>query len=144
MVCKLVTTFYCHASGVSMMDLQDIHNLSLKIGDQLSDVFQKIPGSSILLRYIKSSYQNDPVRSVIEAFLVLFAARYLLAPTYSTQKKSFIKLTDEVFSFIAYNWLRGRCLFIYRKLTNLSKTGLLSLLSLLKQLLKRLRTKNDQ
>ncbi|MCJ1235604.1 serine palmitoyltransferase component [Varicellaria rhodocarpa] len=86
------------------MDLQDIHNLSLRIGDQLSDIFQRIPGSSILLRYIKSSYQNDPVRSVIEAFLVLFAARYLLAPTYSTQKKSFIKLTDEEVDELVEDW----------------------------------------
>ena len=78
------------------MDLQDIQGLSLKVGDQLSDVFQKVPGSSIILRYIKSSYQDDPVRSVIELFLCLFAVRYLLAPAYSTQKKSYVKLTEEV------------------------------------------------
>ena len=77
------------------MDVQDLQGYFLKFLDELSDVFQKLPGSSILLRYIKSSYQNDPVRSGIELFLLLFALRYLLAPAYSTQKKSYVKLTEE-------------------------------------------------
>ena len=63
--------------------------------DQVSDQFQKIPGSAILLRYIRSSYQNDPVRSAVELFLVLFAIRYLLAPKYST-KPNLVALTEEV------------------------------------------------
>ena len=78
------------------MDANDLHGWLLKFLDELSDVFQKLPGSSIFLRYIKSSYQNDPVRSGIELFLCLFAVRYLLAPAYSTQKKSYVRLTDEV------------------------------------------------
>lgn len=49
---------------------------------------QRIPGSAIVLRYIQSSYQNDPVRSAIELFLFLFAVRYLLAPSYSVVQKS--------------------------------------------------------
>ena len=60
------------------------------------DQFQKIPGSSIIIRYIRSSYQNDPVRSAVELFLFLFAVYYLLSPTYSTKKKTQIPLTDEV------------------------------------------------
>lgn len=78
------------------MDFQDFQVLSFRIGDRLSEVFQRVPGSSIALRYIKSSYQDDPVRSVIELFLCIFAVRYLLAPAYSTQKKSYVKLTEEV------------------------------------------------
>lgn len=60
------------------------------------DQFQKIPGSSILIRYIRSSYQDDPVRSAVELFLFLFAVYYLLAPTYSTKKQAHVPLTDEV------------------------------------------------
>ena len=78
------------------MDLYEIQKLSGRIGDQITETFLSLPGSSILLRYIKSSYQNDPVRSVIELFLLLFAIRYLFAPAYSTQKTNFAKLTDEV------------------------------------------------
>ena len=62
----------------------------------LSALSHSLPGSSILLRYIKSSYQNDPIRSAIELFLFLFAVRYLLAPKYSTQKKGYADLSDEV------------------------------------------------
>ena len=60
-----------------------------------SEQFHKIPGSAIFLRYVKSSYQNDPVRSAVELFLVLFAIRYLLAPKYST-KPNYVKLSEEV------------------------------------------------
>ena len=69
--------------------LQDILN-------NLSVQSQRIPGSSIVLRYIKSSYQDDPVRSAIELFLFLFAVRYLLAPKYSVQKnKEYVELTED-------------------------------------------------
>lgn len=62
---------------------------------EVSIHFHKVPGSAIFLRYVKSSYQNDPVRSAVELFLVLFAIRYLAAPAYSTQKKSFVTLSEE-------------------------------------------------
>lgn len=59
-------------------------------------LFQKVPGSAVLIRYVRSSYQNDPVRSAIELVLVIFFIRYLMAPAYSTSKQNFIKLTDDV------------------------------------------------
>jgi serine palmitoyltransferase len=55
-----------------------------------------VPGSAMLIRYIQSSYQDDPVRSAIELILVIFFIRYLLAPSYSTHKSNFVKLTEEV------------------------------------------------
>lgn len=61
-----------------------------------STMFQKIPGSAVLIRYIKSSYQNDPVRSAIELVLVLFFIRYLLSPSYSTHKQNYVKLREDV------------------------------------------------
>lgn len=77
------------------MDLQDAQaNLSTFL-ERLSEQFQKVPGSAILIRYIKSSYQHDPVRSALELFLVLFAVRYLLAPKYST-KPNYVTLSEEV------------------------------------------------
>lgn len=78
------------------MDLQDAQSWLVDVLNEVSVQFQKVPGSAILLRYIKSSYQNDPVRSAVELFLFLFAVRYLLAPKYSTQKKSYVTLSDEV------------------------------------------------
>ena len=78
------------------MELHDAQAWLEQVLTQLSLQFQKVPGSAILLRYIKSSYQNDPVRSAVELFLFLFAVRYLLAPSYSTQKKSYVTLSEEV------------------------------------------------
>jgi hypothetical protein len=77
------------------MDLQDAQSWLVDVLNEVSVQFQKVPGSAILLRYIKSSYQNDPVRSAVELFLFLFAVRYLLAPKYSTQKKSYVTLSEE-------------------------------------------------
>lgn len=78
------------------MEMHDAQDVVLRYMNDFSVQFQKVPGSAILLRYIKSSYQNDPVRSAVELFLFLFAVRYLLSPTYSTQKTNFVKLSEEV------------------------------------------------
>jgi hypothetical protein len=64
--------------------------------DAASNTFQRVPGSSVLIRYVRSSYQNDPVRSAIELILVIFFIRYLLSPSYSTSKQNFIKLSEDV------------------------------------------------
>lgn len=78
------------------MDLQDAQSWLVEVLNEVSVQFQRVPGSAIFLRYVKSSYQDDPVRSAVELFLFLFAVRYLLAPTYSTQKKSYVALSEEV------------------------------------------------
>lgn len=89
--------FPAHVSSQwhTIMDLEDVQNWLNDILDEISVQFQKVPGSAIFLRYVKSSYQNDPVRSAVELFLVLFAIRYLLSPKYSTQKKSYVTLSEE-------------------------------------------------
>lgn len=78
------------------MDLQDAQSWLNEFLHEISIQFQKMPGSAIFLRYVKSSYQNDPIRSAVELFLFLFAVRYLLAPKYSTQRKSYVTLSEEV------------------------------------------------
>jgi hypothetical protein len=61
----------------------------------LSSTFMRIPGSKVAVRYIRSSYQNDPVRSFIELCLVFFVVRYLTKPKYSVEKNQ-LKLTERV------------------------------------------------
>jgi serine palmitoyltransferase len=78
------------------MGLYDAHQAVLRYCDVASTQFQKVPGSAILLRYIKSSYQNDPARSAIELILFLFAIGYLLSPSYSTVKPNKVVLTEDV------------------------------------------------
>lgn len=79
----------------SIMNASDISEHVVTLVNAASEQFHKIPGSAIFLRYVQSSYQNDPVRSAVELFLVLFAIRYLLAPKYST-KPNYVKLSEEV------------------------------------------------
>jgi hypothetical protein len=64
----------------------------------LSTAFHKIPGSPIIIRYIRSSYQNDPWRSLLEVLLVAFALRTVLKGRTrgDGQSKSFIKFSNKV------------------------------------------------
>lgn len=81
------------------MDLQDIQSYMVSYMNEITSTFQKVPGSAMLIRYIQSSYQDDPVRSVIELVLVIFFIRYLLAPSYVTHNNNFVQLTEEVSDF---------------------------------------------
>ncbi|KAL1989853.1 hypothetical protein VTN49DRAFT_7050 [Thermomyces lanuginosus] len=85
------------------MDLQEAQQMAVALVHQLADLFHRVPGSAILLRYVKSSYQNDPIRSAIELFLFLFAVRYLLAPKYST-KPGIVELSEEEIDDLVEEW----------------------------------------
>ena len=77
----------------------DLHDAQAHLNEWLQEAsvtFQKVPGSAVLIRYVRSSYQNDPVRSAIELVLVIFFIRYLMAPSYSTSKQNYVKLTEDV------------------------------------------------
>lgn len=78
------------------MDFGEAQNLLEAWSQQAAEAFQKVPGSAVLIRYVRSSYQNDPIRSALELVLVVFFIRYLLSPSYSTQKQNYVKLRDEV------------------------------------------------
>ncbi|KAI1915670.1 serine palmitoyltransferase component [Ophidiomyces ophidiicola] len=86
-----------------MMDLHEAQRVILACLGELANQFRRVPGSAILLRYVKSSYQNDPVRSAVELFLFLFAVQYLLAPKYST-KPNFVTLTEEEIDDLVDDW----------------------------------------
>ncbi|EAS36400.3 serine palmitoyltransferase 1 [Coccidioides immitis RS] len=86
-----------------MMDLQEAQRVVLACLQALANQFQRVPGSAIFIRYVKSSYQNDPVRSAVELFLFLFAVRYLLAPKYST-KPNFVSLCEEEIDDLVEDW----------------------------------------
>lgn len=77
------------------MDFADVQSTVVTYLHELWDKFQRIPGSAIIIRYVKSSYQNDPIRSAVEFVLFLFAVHYLLAPKYST-KQGYVELSEGV------------------------------------------------
>lgn len=44
----------------------------------VESTFNKLPGSAVIQRYVRSSHQNDPGRTLLELILVVFAIRTLL------------------------------------------------------------------
>ncbi|KAL6898720.1 Gaa1-like protein [Trichoderma evansii] len=85
----------------------DFDMLQARLGEiarVTSSNFQKLPGSAMIVRYIQSSYQNDPVRSAIELVLVLFFIRYLMSPSYSTHKQNFVKLQEGEIEELIDDW----------------------------------------
>ncbi|CAG8693687.1 2696_t:CDS:2, partial [Dentiscutata erythropus] len=69
----------------------------------ISIVYSRIPGSGILLKYIKNSHQNDPFRTFLEVLLVLFGIIYLLTNKYRTDNK-LIDLTPSEIEELVEEW----------------------------------------
>ena len=86
------------------MELHDAYEYIKTSAIGLGTYLRRVPGSAILLRYIKSNYQNDPIRSAVELFLFLFAVRYLLSPKYSTRKDNYVKLREDEIDELVDEW----------------------------------------
>lgn len=71
--------------------------------NDISEQFHRLPGSAMVLRYIRSSHQDDPIRSALELSLFLFAVRYLLTPKVR-QDKTYVKLTEEEVDELIEDW----------------------------------------
>ncbi|KAI2602685.1 aminotransferase class I and II [Hypoxylon sp. NC1633] len=85
----------------------DLHEAQVYLQASLHEVshaFQKVPGSAVLIRYIQSSYQNDPIRSMIELVLVIFFVRYLLSPSYPTHDPNYVKLREDEIDELVREW----------------------------------------
>ncbi|KAG4305063.1 hypothetical protein PORY_001233 [Pneumocystis oryctolagi] len=66
---------------------------------------RKFPGYPIVSRYIKSSYQNDPVRSIIELLLIFFIIRYIFSAKYSPEKNNYVKLSEKEIDDLVDEWI---------------------------------------
>ncbi|CAG8699419.1 13044_t:CDS:2, partial [Ambispora leptoticha] len=69
---------------------------------QVSSYASRIPGSSILWKYIKNSHQDDPYRSLLELLLACFVVWYLFAKKYRTD--NFIELTPQEVEELIDEW----------------------------------------
>lgn len=65
---------------------------------------EKVPGGSIVVRYIKSSHRNDPIRTLLELGLLVFAIRYFTTSRSSVKKKGFVKLTQAEVDDLCEDW----------------------------------------
>jgi serine palmitoyltransferase len=54
-------------------------------------VYEVIPGSNIVYKYVRASYQNDPQRSLLELLLVVFMLWYHSTNTRYSFKKTKVK-----------------------------------------------------
>lgn len=86
------------------MDLHEIQGQMAVLLNEASHAFQKVPGSAVLIRYVQASYQNDPIRSVFELFLLIFFIRYLLSPSYATNESNYVKLSEDEIEELVDDW----------------------------------------
>jgi len=70
------------------------------------EIFYQIPGSSVVARYVKSSHQNDPWRTLLEVVLFLFAVRTLLQSRTRADNsgKHFIKFSEKEIDELVNEW----------------------------------------
>ncbi|KIJ16518.1 hypothetical protein PAXINDRAFT_132534 [Paxillus involutus ATCC 200175] len=73
---------------------------------KLESTFYQVPGSAVVARYVKSSHQNDPGRTVLELILVIFAIRTLLQSRTRGDKqgKNFIKFSEKEIDELVDEW----------------------------------------
>lgn len=74
--------------------------------ETLETGFYKIPGSQVLARYVKSSHQNDPGRTLLEIILLIFAIRTLLQSRTRADGsgKHFIKFSEKEIDELVDEW----------------------------------------
>ena len=92
--------------------------------------FFKIPGSHVIARYVKSSHQNDPGRTVLEVLLALFAIRTLLQSRTRADNggKHFIQFSEKAcLSRFFHALLPLNPIWLSRKSTSSLMNGLQSL-----------------
>lgn len=74
--------------------------------DSAASAFGRVPGSHMAVRYIRSSYQNDPVRTGIELALVLFCLVYVLRGRFSTDASRVgLALSEEEIDELVAEWV---------------------------------------
>ncbi|KAM6501319.1 serine palmitoyltransferase [Amanita muscaria] len=68
--------------------------------------FNKLPGSAVIQRYVKSSHQNDPGRTLLELILVVFAIRTLLQSRTQADRgeKHFIQFSEKEIDELVDEW----------------------------------------
>ncbi|TXT03895.1 hypothetical protein VHUM_04318 [Vanrija humicola] len=73
--------------------------------DFVVDAFHRLPGSPILVRYVKSSYQDDPWRSALELLLFAYAIRtVLMGRTRGEGEGGKLKLSEKEIDELIDEW----------------------------------------
>jgi hypothetical protein len=121
----IITSYYTFSKMVNTESSYTVDDNVRFINSTVNSVYELvalIPGSDIILNYLKESYQHDPFRVLLELFLVFFAIKYMLAKRYKPNDNS-VKLTNKVCFFfpfvlhsklvIVYGYLQGSDFFFF-------------------------------
>ncbi|EGG06029.1 uncharacterized protein MELLADRAFT_43664 [Melampsora larici-populina 98AG31] len=95
------------SSPTNQSELAPYLNAIYSISSNTLKLIRYLPGSEILLRYIKSSHQNDPFRTLLEILLIFFVIR-----TWRQSRtrgdvgtgKNFVKLTQKEIDELVLEW----------------------------------------
>lgn len=68
------------------------------------DQMERLPGGSIVQRYIRLSYRNDPLRSVFEFALFIFGLFYFFRSKQKENKKDLVKLSPREVDELIDDW----------------------------------------
>lgn len=68
------------------------------------DYMNNIPGGTIVLRYIKSSYKNDPVRSLFELCLFILACNYFLSSKKKENRSDILDFSEREIDELCRQW----------------------------------------
>lgn len=79
---------------------------SLWLAKKATHTLNRVPGSRELVRYVRASYQNDPIRSILELLLFLVAVRYLVGAKYNPRKRAtHVLLTEDEIDELVEDWM---------------------------------------
>lgn len=80
------------------MDFHSVQDLAARFFHVIMTSFEKVPGSAILVRYVQSRYQTDPVPFIIEITLALFFIHYVNAKKKGSREADAVRLTEKASS----------------------------------------------
>ncbi|KDQ56574.1 hypothetical protein JAAARDRAFT_131811 [Jaapia argillacea MUCL 33604] len=91
----------------SLSSYQPLLDFLLRSLSTLETTFFKIPGSAVVARYVKSSHQNDPGRTLLELILLIFAIGTLLQSRTRADRdgKHFIKFSEKEIDELVDEWI---------------------------------------
>lgn len=75
---------------------EEVHDPVSGLALLVRKAFYLLPGHDIVARYIASSYQNDPVRSLLELILFLFLVRTVLQNRTRANRLNFVSMSKKV------------------------------------------------
>lgn len=92
-----------HSDWDENLALSSLSNFTRESFHALTTSFLRIPGSDIVIRYVKSSHQNDPIRTIIEVMLVIFLILFITGKTYHPDSNA-VKLTEREVDELVTEW----------------------------------------